>query len=197
MSTTPQFDEQRLTSAASLPDLICGRVSQFECLPVTGALDLGDFRIPPRWHLAAPGDEAEQPVRCIVTGHRLRGGWQACDTVAAFTFSGVVPLEVMVDNADCTLRDLGAAGVSSRAVVASTIPGVAGMRSAGYFTALGLRIWGQFTTYIADSRCLEMGRLIQHSLFVATQRRTQLRTDIRYLSDAIAKSFGDLVDGHH
>jgi hypothetical protein len=36
--------------------------------------------------------------------------------------------------------------------------------------------------------------LIQHSLFVTTQRRTQLRTDIAVLSDAVHHVFSALID---
>jgi hypothetical protein len=59
------------------------------------------------------------------------------------------------------------------------------VRSAGYFTATGLRMWGQFSTYVAGSDQPSEGRLVEHSLFVMTQCRTQLRDDITELSDAV------------
>jgi hypothetical protein len=52
-----------------------------------------------------------------------------------------------------------------------------------------LRLWGQFSTYIAGSEQPGSSRLVQHSLFVMTQRRTQLRTAIADLSDAVHTAF--------
>lgn len=67
------------------------------------------------------------------------------------------------------------------------------MRSSGYFTAVGLRIWGQFSTYHAGSDQAGKGRLIQHTLFVATQCRTRLRADIIELSDTVHTSFSAML----
>jgi hypothetical protein len=39
-----------------------------------------------------------------------------------------------------------------------------------------------------------MGRLIHHSLFVITQRRTQLRRDIACLSDSVHATFNVLLN---
>jgi hypothetical protein len=48
--------------------------------------------------------------------------------------------------------------------------------------------------YVAGGEHPGMGRLIHHSLFVITQRRTQLRADIAYLSNSIHASFRVLLD---
>jgi hypothetical protein len=63
------------------------------------------------------------------------------------------------------------------------------VRTAGYFTATGLRMWGQFSTYVACSPLPANGRLIQHNLFVTTQCRTQLRAEISELSDTVHTAF--------
>lgn len=196
MTTSGQSDERRrLVSAASLTDVVAGSVRAFVPLSVLDALPgIGAAGVPDGWHLAAPGDNGEQPVRVAVTGHRSRGGWEGCDTVAAFGFTGIPPIDVVVDHAACTLRDLDAAGVTTRTLDTPPAPNACAVRSSGYFTAAGLRMWGQFTTCVAGSEHPGMGRLIQHSLFVVTQRRTQLRRDIAYLSDTIATSFAALLD---
>lgn len=197
MTTSQQSDEwERLTSAASLADLVARNVADFVQLRVRNALPSysADFAAPPGWHLAAAGDDPEQPVRVTVTGHRSRGGWQGCETLAAFGFTGIPTVDAFIDEAACTLRDLGAAGVTTRVLDIPVMAGVCAVRSAGYFTASRLRMWAQFSTYVAGSELPGMGRLIQHSLFVVTQQRTRLRTDIAYLSDAVQKSFCALLD---
>jgi hypothetical protein len=170
---------QRLSSATSLTDIVAGTVTEFTPLLVRDVLpcDNDTFAIPAGWHLAASGMSAEQPVRAAVTGHRSRGGWQGCDTVAAFGFTGITPINVATPHAGSTLRDLPA------------MPGVWAVRSAGYFTAAGLRMWAQFSTYAAGTHQAGKGWLIQHSLFITTQWRTKLRADILELSNTVHTAF--------
>jgi hypothetical protein len=198
--TAPQQSDewQRLSSAVSLADVVARNVDDFTPLPVSDALPRhsATFAVPVGWHLAAPGDDSEQPVQVAVTGHRSRGGWEGCDTLAAFGFTGAVPIDVVVDHAACTLRDLGAAGVTARTLDIPAMPGVVAVRSTGYFTAARLRMWAQFSTYVAGSESPGMGRLIHHSLFVITQRRARLRTDIASLGDTVHTSFSALLDAH-
>ena len=198
MTTPQQSDEwQRLSSAASLADIVARNVVDFAPIPISDAIprDGGTLIIPAGCHRAAPGDNVEQPARVAVTGHRSRGGWEGCDTLGVFCFTGISPEEIVVDRAACTLQDLCASGVTTRALSTPLMPGVCAVRSAGYFTAARLRMWAQFTTYVAGSESPAMGRLIQHSLFVTTQRRTQLRMDIAYLSDSVHAAFCAMLDG--
>ncbi len=196
MNTLGHPDErQRVLSAASLTDIVAGAVSDFTPQSAADALpSIGTAAVPAGWYLAAPGDSPEQPVRVAVTGHRSRGSWEGCDTLATFGFTGMPPIDLVVDHAACTLRDLGAAGVTTRMVDTPAAAGVWAVRSAGYFTAVGLRMWGQFSTYLAGSTSRGQGRLVQHSLFVVTRRRTQLRTDIAYLTDTVANAFWAFLD---
>jgi hypothetical protein len=192
MTIPQQSNEwQRLSSTTSLSDIVARMVTDFVPLPVRDVLpcDNGTFAIPAGWHLAAPGSNAEQLVQAAVTGHRSRGGWQGCDTVAAFGFTGITPINVATDHAACTLRDLGASGITTRSLDVRAMPGAWVVRSDGYFSAAGLRMWAQFSTYAAGSHQAGKGRLIQHSLFVTTQCRTQLRADITELSDTVHTSF--------
>jgi len=129
----------------------------------------------------------------LVTGHRSRGGWQGCDTLAAFGFTGIPPAKDVVDHAACTLRTLDASAVTTRMLEIPAMPGACAVRSSGYFTAARLRLWGQFSTYIAGSDQPGSGRLVQHSLFVMSQQRTQLRTAIADLSGAVHTAFRTLA----
>jgi hypothetical protein len=196
VTTPPQADQwQRLSSTPSLPDIVARTVTDFTPLPVKDALPRHSMSaVPTGWHLAASGDSFEQPVQAAVTGHRSRGGWEGCDTLAAFGFTSSTPTDAVIEHAACTLRNLGAAGVTARTLDIPVLPGVVAVRSAGYFTAVRLRMWAQFSTYVAGCEHPGMGRLIHHSLFVITQRRTQLRADIAYLSNSVHASFRVLLD---
>ena len=63
------------------------------------------------------------------------------------------------------------------------------MRSSGYVTAAALRMWAQFSTYVEGSHDRGNGRLLEHSLFVTTQQRTQLRADLTELTDTVHAAF--------
>ena len=148
--------------------------------PLIGAV-VGRRRCKPRHRFqTTPGE------RCIT---KCR---QGCDTLAAFGFTGIPPAKDpakdIVDRAACTLRALDASSVTTRVLDIPAIPGACAVRSSGCFTAARLRLWG-FSTYIAGSEQRGNGRLVQHSLFVMTQRRTQLRTAIADLSDAVHTTF--------
>jgi hypothetical protein len=59
---------------------------------------------------------------------------------AAFAFTGIPTVDVVVDHAACPSRDLGAAGVTPRTLNSLVMPGVCALRSAGYFTMARLRV---------------------------------------------------------
>ena len=63
------------------------------------------------------------------------------------------------------------------------------VRSSGYVTAAGLRMWAQLSTYVEGSNDHGNGRLLEHSLFVTTQRRTKLRGDIAELTQSAHAAF--------
>ena len=123
----------------------------------------------------------------------LRTTAKALAGLAAFGFTGPTPVDAVIDHAACTLRDLGACGVTTSNLATPVVPGVCAVRTAGYFTAARLRMWAQFSTYLAGSHTIGTGLLIQHSLFITSQRRTQLRADIADLSDTVHTSFCTLL----
>lgn len=190
-------ERQRLSTAISLGDIIAGTVADYRPLTVRDVLWSHDesLTVPTGWLVASAGSSADRPVRVLVTGHRSRGGWQGCDTLAAFGFTGIVPRELGTANASCTLNALGASGITIHKLDVPERPDTWAMHSTGYVTAAGLRMWAQFSTYVAGSQQAGCGRLIEHSVFAVTQQRTQLRSDIKELSDSVQAAFGQLKRG--
>lgn len=113
----------------------------------------------------------------------------ACETISVFAFTGVPPVDVVRDNADCTLRDLDAASITTCALAAPSTAGVAGVRSSGYFNSAQQHIWAQYSTYVAGSNVSGEGRLIQHSLFVESSSLQCFNDDIAQLSNAVHHAF--------
>lgn len=190
-------ERQHPTTAMSLGDIIADTVVDYRPLIVHDVLSasIESLTVPTGWLVASAGSSADQPVRVLVTGRRSHGGWQGCDTLAAFGFTGIVPRELGTANASCTLNALGASGITIHNLTVSEQPEAWAVRSTGYVTAVGLRMWAQFSTYVAGSHDGGGGRLIEHSLFVITQRKAQLCCDIRELSDSVQAAFGQLKLG--
>jgi hypothetical protein len=191
------IEPQHQTAAVSLGDIIAGTVADYRPLAVRDVLwtDNESLTVPTGWLVASAGSSADRPVRVLVTGHRSRGGWQGCDTLAAFGFTGTVPRELGTANASYTLNALGASGITIQNLTVAEQPETWSVRSTGYVTAAGLRMWLQFSTYVAGSQQAHCGRLIEHSVFTVTQRRARLRSDTRELSNTVAVAFGQLNRG--
>lgn len=66
-------------------------------------------------------------------GQRPDGGWDGCKTITVFGFTGIPPEDVVRENADRTLRDLAATGITTERVDTSALLGALAVRSSGYF----------------------------------------------------------------
>jgi hypothetical protein len=122
-------------------------------------------------------------------GHRPEGGWDGCETISVFAFTGVPPQDVVRENSDCTLCDLHADSITTYTLTAPTDPEVSAVRSSGYFSAVGRRVWAQYSTYLAGSAGPGQGVVIEHVLFVDAGCRARLRDDIAELSDTVHEAF--------
>jgi hypothetical protein len=122
-------------------------------------------------------------------GHRPEGGWDGCETISVFAFTGVPPQDVVRENSDCTLRDLDADSITTYTLNAPTDPEVSAVRSSGYLSAAARRIWAQYSTYLAGSVGPDTGIVIEHVVFIDAGCRARLRDDIADLSDAVHEAF--------
>jgi len=93
------------------------------------------------------------------------------------------------DNADCTLRDLQAEGITNQILATPLKPRVTAVRSSGNFTTAGLRVWAQYSTYLAGSEEPGQGCLIQHNLFSESGCLTTLTAGVKQLGDAVHHRF--------
>jgi hypothetical protein len=145
--------------------------------------------VPAGWRLARFGGTGVQPSRIAVCGRQTHDGGDACETISVFGFTGILPVEAVHDNADRTLRDLHAGDITTQSLAAPPLPGVTAVRSSGYFNTAGLRVWGQYSTYVASSTEPGQGRLILHSVYVGSGCRATLTTDITQLTDSVHHAF--------
>lgn len=178
---------QQLSSSTSLGKLIAQRVADFRVVPLRSVLgdDSTPLVVPHNWNLASSGETSSEPVRTLVTGHRSRGGWQGCDTLAASQFTGAPTAELGHAHATEVLQNLRASGITWKPISVAPAQRLWGVRSSGYVTVAGLRIWTQFITYVEGSHDIGRGRLFEHGQFIVSQQRTRLLSDTTTLSEAV------------
>jgi hypothetical protein len=74
--------------------------------------------VPDGWRIAGFDSGDTQPSRiAAVYGQRPRGGWDGCETITVFGFTGIPNLDDVRRNADCTLRDLDADAITTQRLV--------------------------------------------------------------------------------
>lgn len=184
----------RLLTATSVVDQMRQHVDN---LTTVAPEDLPEWlkhlEIPEGW-VAAHITAGSTPLsRVMLYGHRPEGGWEGCETLSVFRFGGAPPKDLLRENADRTLRDLGADSVSTFSLFAAAESSASAARSSGYFTAAGRRVWAQFSAYIGTGHDGE-GFLIEHAVYTDAAHRSLLRDDISDLGDAVHAAFIEQVD---
>jgi hypothetical protein len=150
---------------------------------------LTQMGVPPGWQVGHLANSAVEPSRIAVCGQQTGGRWDGCETISVFAFTGTPPVEVVRNNADCTLRDLAAAGITAHFVETPVLPGATAVRSSGYFEVAGLWLWAQYSTYLVGSQEPGQGRLIEQAVFVESGCQSRLSDDITQLTDAVYRAF--------
>ncbi|KAA8957658.1 MAG: hypothetical protein F6Q13_16350 [Mycobacterium sp.] len=147
---------------------------------------------PTGWQIGRAENSPVQPTRTAVHRHDPFAGWDACETISVFEFTGEPPEEVVRHNADCTLRTLGADDIIVSTPIASLIPGVTAVRCSGHIT-LGdqQRVWAQFSTYMSGGT---KGLLVEHGIFVKIDHQATLTEDIAQLSNTVQGAFLTSID---
>jgi hypothetical protein len=141
------------------------------------------------WQIAHLNARGVQPTRTALTDARGDGGWDGCETVSVYRFTGTPPCAVVTKNNDCTLRGLGAESPTTHPLANPAGVGMCAVRSSSYFTSGGRRMWAQYSTYVAGSDVRDGASLTLHCVFVSADARTRLRNDVIDLSDEAHEAF--------
>jgi hypothetical protein len=149
--------------------------------------------VPPGWKTGHLADGTVEPSRIAVCGQQSDGGWDGCETISVFGFTGIPPDNVIHSNADCTLRDLAALGITTHVVQTPPLPGAIAVRSSGYFTVAGLLLWSQYSTYVMGSEAPGQGRLIEQAVFIEAGCQARLGGDVAELTQAVYQAFATLA----
>jgi hypothetical protein len=178
-----------LAATSSVVHVIAGHVDDVVQLRAEELPDwLHGLSLPARWRIARLEGAAVQPARIAVFGQQSCGGWDGCETISIFGLSGIPPVEIVRDNADCTLRDLDANGITTCNLATSLTAGVTGVRSSGTFSLSRRRIWAQHANYLypaASAANSNGGVLVEQGIYVNADCRDQLVHAIEQLTGAV------------
>lgn len=181
---------RRLAAVSSVAGEVAFHVHGFT-YPRHGAAPrwLNQLGVPAGWRIGHLTASPFEPSRIAVCGQRPDGGWDGCETISVFEFTGVPPDDVIRGNADRTLRDLGAAGIKIERVDTTGWPGVLAVRSSGNFVLAGRSLWAQYSNYVFGSAEPSQSRLIDHAVFIDSGSEARLISDVGELTNAVYRAF--------
>lgn len=157
---------------------------------------LSRLSVPPEWrtgHLEGGGIE---PCRITVCGRRTDGGWDGCETLSVFTFSGTPTADHLERHCRGALAQLGVDLVAAVSLVVPSRAGVSAVRCSGQGNVGGRAVWTQSTLYAAGSTAHVKGSLVQQFIYVDVSRLVALGHDVARLSDTLHVAFNKTVAGN-
>lgn len=149
--------------------------------------------VPTGWRTGHLEEADIEPCRIAVCGQRLDGGWDACETLSVFTFTGAPAADHLEQHCRRALAQLGVAALETVSLAVSSRTGVHGVRCSGRCTIAEREVWIQFTFYSAGSMASEEGCLVQQCIFVDANRLVALEDDVERLSDTLQVAFARAV----
>jgi hypothetical protein len=179
-------ERRRLAAVSTIAGEVARHVHEFTHLRADAAPRwLTQLGVPAGWQTRHLAQSTVEPSRIAVSGQRPDGGWDGCETITVFGFTGIPPEDVVRDNADRTLRDLAATGITRERVDTSALRGALAVRSSGYFVIAGRWVWAQYSTYVFGSTEPSQGRLIEHTVFIESGSQARLSGDVAELTQAV------------
>jgi|UPI000301D7D2 hypothetical protein len=188
--SNPGNDYRRLITVESVVDAIAPHVANLRLLPPRETPEwLWQLTVPDTWQVVQLDTAPVRPTRTAVADARVDGGWDGCETVSVYRFTGFPPCGVITEHNDCTLRGLGAESLTTHPLTVPAWRQVCAVRSSGYFSAAGRRMWAQYSTYVMGDSTANDAWLVLHGLFISADARARLRDGITELSDVLHDAF--------
>jgi hypothetical protein len=144
-------------------DAISGYVTDLVRVPSDElSVWLPQLRVAAEWQVGRAANSTVQPTRIADYSHDANAGWDACETIDVFTFTGSPPVDIVRLNADCSLRALGALDITVRTLHTPSATPMAAMRSSGCFNPTEhQRIWAQYSVGRNHADTLRSGMRIE------------------------------------
>jgi hypothetical protein len=157
------------------------------------ALDLVDTRHLHLWlpGLAVPDGWADSHVdgasltRMLVRRIGGAGPWDGCELLTLYRVPGFIPKAVVLDNAERTLRECGAANIRTYIIETSDHNGVTGVRVTCRIDAVGRSVCAQYSGYVVNT---EAGAaLVEQALFIGSDALSILASEVQELTENVCR----------
>lgn len=170
----------------SLADVAAGHLGDLTLVPPAGLLSwLPGLAAPAGWVAGSAADAPGRSTRMLIRADAATTGWDGCEVINCYRFTGGLPADFLVANADCTLRSLHADNVRTQGISTPAGLGVDAARSSGSVSAGSALVWAQFSNYVVQSLDRAHGGLIEQQILVKAASRIPLARDITALTDGV------------
>jgi hypothetical protein len=147
------------------------------------------LRVPVGWCTAHLDGSAHRPWRIAVCGQRSDGGWDGCETIAAFSFTGFPAIDAIQRDSQRALRQFEVGPVDTASLAIPPAEGAHAVRSSGQCRTAGRQIWAQYSFYVVGSASPNDGLLVQQGIFAEASRLAALEGDLVRLSNSLHMGF--------
>ncbi len=172
---------QRLTSARSPVLSVATKLPSFRLITDSEIPPwLAELPVPAGWRVGRYQGHGLVPWRVAVTGPHPDGSWDACETISAYVFDGMITAEDLQSDADVTLRDLDATDITT--AVLQDDRGVA-VSSSGLLAAGGVWIRAEHTFLATENM------LVHQSIFVDADAERHLAPTLHELGRSLRAAF--------
>lgn len=143
------------------------------------------------------GSEPNQPWRIAVRDPRPGDGWDACETITVWGFTGSPTTLDVRYYCESTMGGLDAEDIVVIEVETPAVPGVCAVSGGGYFDVGERTVRGQHNFFVMGSQAPGQGRLVQQCLYVDPERASAIEADLALLGDSTHKAFVSSLTHQH
>jgi hypothetical protein len=138
-------------------------------------------------------DADQAPTRIALHRNATDPGWDGCEIVNVFAFTGLVPPEVVQAETACSLQGVGADNVSTELLFVPPGLNAIAAVATGEFSMGGKRVWARYSAFLAQeppspvARGDQPGRrgmLVEHNTFVTGESLPRLQRELLQTGDA-------------
>jgi hypothetical protein len=187
-ATEQPFD---VTTVSSLAEILAENTGGLTFVPPAHLpLWLPDLAVPLGWDFGA----LDGPPVTRMLLRRLGGSnrWDGCEVLNLYRVSGAVPEKLVLDNADRTLRDIGANAIQTHRIDAPSRYGLVAARSSGRLDIGANTINSQYSYYVVNTAA--GAALIEQAVIVRESVRPLLNGEVAGLSEDLYRALLASID---
>jgi hypothetical protein len=158
--------------------------------PVHLPLWLPGLTVPRGWEVDAV--KGATVTRMLLRRPDSRDHWDGCEVLNLYRVAGSVSESLVLDNADRTLRDIGADSIQTHRIETPPRYGVIATRSAGRLNIGARSVHSQYSYYVVNTAV--GGALIEQAVIVAGDEHTTLTDEVAELTDDLYRALLASID---